>query len=109
MIVIRVELHSTRTGKATEIARMHISDIGGARQVGQYFARTYGGRSSEQLSRSQVQRQGTIKKYPRLKLHVWHLVARALIVMNYGGAAEREQPTELFDVINGATPGEGIP
>ena len=59
MIVIRVELHSTRTGKATEIARMHISDIGGARRS--------------------------------------------------ASAAEREQPTELFDVINGATPGEGIP
>ena len=58
MIVIRVELHSARTSEVTEIARMHISNI----------ARTYRGRSIEQLSRGHVQRQGTIKNYPRLKI-----------------------------------------
>lgn len=106
MIVIRVELHSAITCKVTEIARMHISNVGGSRQTGHYFARTYRGRSSEQLSRGDVQRRASVKGYPRLRLHVWHLVARALIAMKYVGAAEREQPTQLFDVINGAIPGE---
>ena len=109
MIVIRVELHSAVTRKVTEIARMHISNIGGSRQIGHYSARTYRGRSSEQLSRGAVQRQGSIRNYPRLSLHVWHLVARALIAMKYAGGAEREQPSDLFDVVNGAVPGERSP
>jgi len=109
MIVIRVELHSAITRKVTEIARMHISNVGGSRQLGHYHAKTYRGRSSEQLSRCQMQRQGTVRNYPRLKLHVWHLVARALIATGYAGAAELEQPTDLFDVINGAVPGERAP
>ena len=29
MIIVRVELHSARTGEVTELARMHISNIGG--------------------------------------------------------------------------------
>ena len=109
MIVIRVELHSTVTRKVTEIARMHISNIGGSRQVGHYSARTYRGRSSEQLSRGELQRQGSVRNYPRLSLHAWHLVARALIAMKYAGDVELEQPTELFDVVNGAVPGERAP
>jgi hypothetical protein len=109
MIVIRVELHSAITCRVTEIARMHISNVGGSRQTGHYFARTYRGRSREQLSRGDVQRQASVKEYPRLRLHVWHLVARALIAMKYVGAAEREQPTRLFDVINSAIPGEHTP
>jgi hypothetical protein len=109
MIVIRVELHSVVTRKVTEIARMHISNIGGSRQVGHYHAKIYRGRSSEQLSHGTVQRQGSIRNYPRLSLHVWHLVARALIAMKYAGAAELEQPTDLFDVVNGAVPGERAP
>ena len=109
MIVIRVELHSAVTRRVTEIARMHICNIGGSRQTGNYSAQTYCGRSSEKLSRGTVQRQGSIKNYPRLKLHVWHLVARALAAMKYAGAAELEQPTDLLDVVNGAVPGERAP
>jgi hypothetical protein len=109
MIVIRVELHSAVTRKVTEIARMHITNIGGSRQVGHYSARTYRGRSSEQLSRGEVQRQDSIRNYPRLSLHVWHLVARALVAMKYAGGAEIEQRTDLFDVINGAVPGDCTP
>jgi hypothetical protein len=109
MIVIRVELHSAITRKVTEIARMHISNIGGSRQTGHYHAKTYRGRSSEQLSHGAVQRQGSIRNYPRLSLHVWHLVARALVAMNYAGGAERAQPSDLFDVVNGAVPGERSP
>jgi hypothetical protein len=109
MIVVRIELHSAITKRVTELARMHICNVGGSRQIGDYFARTYRGRSSEQLSRAIVQRQASVRNYPRLKLHVWHLVARALIAMKYAGAAELEQPTELFDVVNGAVPGERAP
>jgi hypothetical protein len=109
MIVIRVELHSAVTRKVTEIARMHIANVGGSRQLGHYHAKTYRGRSSEQLSRGQVQRQGVVRDYPRLRIHVWHLVARALIAMNYTGDGAREQPTDLFDVVNGAAPEERAP
>jgi hypothetical protein len=109
MIVVRVGLHSAVTKRVTEIARMHISNIGGSRQVGNYFARTYRGRSSEQLSRGDVQRQGSIRNYPRLSLHVWHLVARALVAMKYAGGAEHKQPSDLFDVVNGAVPGGRTP
>jgi hypothetical protein len=109
MIIVRVELHSAITREVSEIARMHISNIGGSRQVGHYHAKTYRGRSSDQLSRGVVQRQGSIRNYPRLKIHVSHHVARALIAMKYAGDVELEQPTELFDVINGAVPGERAP
>jgi hypothetical protein len=98
MIVIRVELHSAITREVTEIARMHISNI----------ARTYRGRSIKQLSRCKVQRQRTIKKYPRLKMHVWHLL-RALIVMKYGGAARARATDRAIRRYQRATPGEGMP
>ena len=109
MIIVRVELHSAITHKVTEIARMRIANIGGTRTLGHYFAETYRGRSAEALSEGARQRSGTIRDYPRLSIHVWHLVARALIAMKYVGAAELEQPTDLLDVINGAVPGQRAP
>lgn len=109
MIVVRVELHSAITGKITEIARMGIANIGGTRQRGHYAAETYRGRSAPDLARRVRQRNCAVKDYPRLSIHVWHLVARALVGMGYAGTATREQPTDLFDVINGAVPGQRTP
>ncbi|WP_025036117.1 hypothetical protein [Bradyrhizobium sp. DOA9] len=96
MIVVRVELHSAITRKVTEIARMHIRNAGGTKDIGNYSAETLRGRSREQLDRGVCQRGGTVLGYPRLRIHVWHLVARALIAMRYAGAAELEQETDLF-------------
>lgn len=97
MIVVRVELHSAITRKVTEIARMRIRNAGGTADIGNYSAETLRGRSREQLDRGECQRGGEVKAYPRLRIHVWHLVARALIAMRYAGARELEQDGDLFE------------
>lgn len=97
MIVVRVELHSAITRKVTEIARMRIRNAGGTKEVGNYSAETLRGRSREQLDRGVCQRGGEVKDYPRLRIHVWHLVARALIAMNYAGAGETVQQGDMFE------------
>jgi len=101
MIVVRVELHSAITRKVTEIARMHIRNRGGTRDLGDYAVDTVRGRSREQLDRGPCVRSGEVKSYPRLRIHVWHLVARALIAMNYAGARELAQETDLFGEAEG--------
>lgn len=108
MIIIRVELHSAITHRVTEIARMRIANIGGNRERGSYRAESYRGRSAAQLDRHQAQRSGTIRDYPRLSVHVWHLVARALISMGYAGARELAQPSDLLEAI-GDVPGQRAP
>jgi hypothetical protein len=95
MIVIRVELHSAVSRKVTEIARMRICNIGGTREHGDYRAETFRGRSAEQLARLIRQRAATISDYPKLSIHVWHLVARALVGMGYAG---KGMVMELDDV-----------
>lgn len=97
MIIVRVELHSAITGKVTEIARMGIANAGGDHTRGDYRVETYRGRSGEALSRRVVQRSGEVRDYPRLAIHVWHLVARALVAMGYAGKAEAPQTSDLFD------------
>jgi hypothetical protein len=97
MIVIRVELHSAITRQVTEIARMRIRNAGGTKALARYAVETLRGRSREQLNRGECQRSGEVKDYPRLRIHVWHLVARALIAMNYAGAAELEQQGDLLE------------
>jgi len=42
-----------------------------------------GGRSAAALDRRVAQRCGRVEHYPRLDLHVWHLVGRALKAMGY--------------------------
>lgn len=90
MIVVRVELHSAITGEQTELARMVIDNIGGTTQLGDYRVRTMRGRSSKSLDKAMfanpptATREGRIYKHPRLREHVWNLVAKALSAMNYG-------------------------
>jgi len=83
MLIVRVELHSAITGQVTEIARMRIGNVGGTDALGDYRAITLRGRCREALDRGAVHRTATITRYPRLRLHVWHLVARALDAMGY--------------------------
>lgn len=85
MIVVRVELHSAITGKATELARMVICNTGtGTARLGDYIVRSLRGRSTADLDKDTTQRQGEVKAWPRLDKHVWNLVAEALRTMGYG-------------------------
>lgn len=84
MIIVRVELHSAVTGTVTELARAHIFNIGGTTTLGDYGVRTLRGRSTAALDRGDVQRKGKVENHQRLKLHVWHLVAKALAAVGYG-------------------------
>ena len=98
MIVVRVELHSAITKQVTELARMHIANVGGTHTAGDYRCTALRGRNKAAFDVApQINRHGEIKGYPRLKLHVWHLVARALIAMNYAGKRELMQPGDMDD------------
>lgn len=105
MIIIRVELHSAITRQVTEIARMRICNVGGTRTSGNYQVETLRGRSPEQFNRGTVQRRGEVRDYPRLSLHVWNLVARALGAMNYGNF----QPAEASSKASAQEPAPNVP
>lgn len=94
MIVVRVELWSARTGQRTELARLRIANDGEATSAnvrfGDYVGETLRGRSEAALDKGAVQRTGRVVGHPRLSLHVWHLVARMLVAMGYGGPATQE-------------------
>lgn len=95
MIVVRVELHSAITGQVSELARMHICNIGGTATKGDYSCTTLRGRSKADLDRRTSQRTGFVRKYPRLAIHVWHLVARSLVVMGYAGKELQVQESDM--------------
>jgi hypothetical protein len=98
MIVVRVELHSAITRQVTEIARMHICNFGGTRQLGNYRIETLRGRSATELSRYIVQREGTVRNHPRLQVHVWHLVGKALAAIGYVKPQPHDAPDEPSDI-----------
>jgi hypothetical protein len=83
MIVVRVELHSAVTGAVTEIARMDICNEGGSARRGDYGAYAMRGRDRKTLECRNVQREAKVFGYPRLDIHVWHLVAACLRKLNY--------------------------
>jgi len=89
MLVVRVELHSAVTGKVTEIARMLLFNDGtGTRDTGNYKGKVVRGDTEEHMAPAVIYqrkslREGEVKDYPRLKLHVWNLVTRMLTSMKY--------------------------
>jgi hypothetical protein len=84
LIVVRVELHHFNSpGKVTELARMNIANVGGTADLGDYHVETLRGRSREALDKRIVNRQGKVTEYPRLAIHVWHLVFDALKALQY--------------------------
>lgn len=85
MIIVRVELHSAITGEVSELARMIIANAGGTNTLGDYTVTTLRGRSTQQLDQRVPQRTGKVLQHQRLALHVWHLVAKALKSVGYGG------------------------
>lgn len=84
MLVVRVELWSSRTRQKTEIARMHICNTGeGNDDVADYYGETFKGRSTEALDKKTVVRTGEISNWPKQRNHVWKLVAKMLATMGY--------------------------
>lgn len=95
MIVVSVMLHSAVTGETTEIARTVIHNVGGDATNGDYEAFACRGRDKDALHKNMLAvikgelpgypiRHGRVNRHKRLKLHVWHLVAKALTSMGYG-------------------------
>jgi hypothetical protein len=83
MIVVKVELHSAITKRITELARMHICNVGGTAAHGDYDVETLRGRSTEALDNRVVNRYGQVLHHDRVKPHIWYLIAKALKAVNY--------------------------
>ena len=85
MIVVSVQLVSAiHPSRSKELARMEICNDGGGDEArGSYDVRTLRGRDKDALDQRIVNRRGRVSNYPRVALHVWHLVAEALKSVNY--------------------------
>jgi hypothetical protein len=85
MLLIRVELHSAITGEVSEIARMRLYNTGeGTRERGDYVGEVYRGGSFETLDLETIHKSAEVKNWPRLRRHVWNLVAVMLNNLGYG-------------------------
>lgn len=81
MLIVKIELHSARTGKVTEIGRMHISNRGtGTPKRGNYRVEVM-----RKGSKTRVQREGEVNNYPRQSYSVWELVKRSIEHTLYSG------------------------
>ena len=80
MIVVRVELHSARTGQVTQLARMDLSNVGTSTdgRVGNYH-----GRVRRRPGFTQVTREGEVMGHRRRDLTVWTLLRKMLENMGY--------------------------
>ena len=73
-LVLKMELHSARTGEVTELSTAIITNISGPGRRADYRVRLCGtGRNSRR-----VWREGFIQDYPRLSLSPWNLVLRCV-------------------------------
>src|SRR5687767_6591261 len=77
MILVKIELHSARTGKITTLGQMRISNDGIASshnpKRGDYIVELF-----RKGSTTKVQRKALVRDYPRLSYTVWELVRRSL-------------------------------
>jgi hypothetical protein len=102
MLVVKVELHSERTGLVSEIARMEIVNDGtGKPDCANYNVRTLRGLNAGSFDQRVTQRDGRIENWKRKNWHVWKLVACALQRCGYGFsrrgmAAQRKQRERLI-------------
>ena len=78
LIVVKIELHSARTGSVTELGRMVISNDGGSLNADRsdYTARVCRKGSDDFMK---PMRTGHVKNWPRLSYNVWRLVLRSLV------------------------------
>lgn len=77
MILVKIELHSARTGKVTELGRMHLSNVGGGTVDSERA--TYRVELMRKGTTDRVQRTAVVENYPRLTYPIWELVRRALV------------------------------
>lgn len=75
MIIVKLELHSARTGRVKEIGRLLIDNI--SRRGNDSKRADYRVRLLQRASK-RVRREGRVLNYPRLSYDVWRLVFRAL-------------------------------
>lgn len=86
MIIVKIELWSAVTRKATEIGRMHIINDGTGNMLRRNYkvevvrrgatATTPDGAPAEAVP---VTRRGEVRAFPSLSYNVWRLVTRALL------------------------------
>lgn len=81
MLVVKIELHSARTGEKKTLGKMIIANVGGTRERGDYRVAVGHKRNADDLRKiwSKPIREGEVKSYPRMSYNVWRLVARALL------------------------------
>ncbi|UAT28866.1 hypothetical protein PP753_gp27 [Dinoroseobacter phage vB_DshP-R7L] len=81
MLVLKLELHSARTGEITEIGRTIIANVGGTSEKGNYVCKVARKRNefTNKDTWYEPLRTGDVKNYPRLSYNVWRLVIRALL------------------------------
>jgi hypothetical protein len=91
MLVVKVELHSAITGVVSTLATLAIANDGrGTETKGDYdgwaFPKQPGSRPVD-FTRPLPKpfKRGRVEGHPRLSQHVWHLVAKMLNNMGYGG------------------------
>lgn len=81
MLVLKLELHSARTGEIKEIGRTIIANVGGTNEKGDYICKV--GRKRDSFDNRDVWKEplrtGDVKAYPRLSYNVWRLVIRSLL------------------------------
>jgi hypothetical protein len=77
MLVVKIELHSARTGKVTELGRMQITN-NGIESAHNPKRGEYDVEIMRKGSTTKVQRRGLVRDYPRLSYTVWELVRRSL-------------------------------
>lgn len=81
MLVLKLELHSARTGEIKEIGRTIIANVGGTSKRGDYICKVSRKRDTfdNKDTWKEPLRTGNVENYPRLSYNVWRLVIRALL------------------------------
>lgn len=81
MLVLKLELHSARTGEVKEIGRTIIANVGGTTERGNYICKVSRKRDifDNRDTWKEPLRTGDVKDYPRLTYNVWRLVIRSLL------------------------------
>ena len=78
MLVVKIELHSARTGKVTEIGRTYIHNVRVSNKgfTSDYKVRVC--RKGKFRFEEEPTRTGEVLDFPRRSYNVWRLVLRAL-------------------------------
>lgn len=96
MIIVSVLLKSAIDGRTEELARMEICNMGtGTNQRGNYSAETLRGRSTADFAKRTRQRIAYVNNHPRLREHVWNLVAKCLRSLRYGDDSDHSAATNI--------------